>query len=120
MPLKMGHAPEIISGNIKELVKSGRDPKQAIAIALSNARKSKKMAMGGMVDGDESENRNLMELNQDAYMDPDAVANPEEISEMAIVPEVSLSEGGEVPMMISDDAMQAVMDKKKKRRYMQP
>lgn len=53
MPLMKGHSPEVVSGNIKELVKSGRKPKQAVAIALSNARKYKKMAEGGMVEDDE-------------------------------------------------------------------
>jgi len=50
MPLKNGHSREVVSDNIKELVKSGRKPKQAIAIALANARKSKKMAEGGEVE----------------------------------------------------------------------
>lgn len=52
MPLKNGHSQDVISGNIKELVKSGRPQKQAIAAALSMARKSKKMADGGLVDND--------------------------------------------------------------------
>jgi ribosomal protein L12E/L44/L45/RPP1/RPP2 len=42
MPLQEGHSKEVVSGNIKELMKSGRDQKQAVAIALSNARKSKR------------------------------------------------------------------------------
>ncbi len=51
MPLKMGHSPEVVSENIKELRKSGRPQKQAIAIALANKRKSEKMADGGIVEG---------------------------------------------------------------------
>ena len=42
MPLKPGASQEVISNNIKELMKTGKYPqKQAIAIAESNARKTK-------------------------------------------------------------------------------
>lgn len=47
MPLMKGHSPKVVGSNIKELMKSGRPQKQAIAIALSNARKYKKMSEGG-------------------------------------------------------------------------
>jgi hypothetical protein len=40
MPLKKGKSRKVVSGNISELVHSGRPPKQAIAIALSESRKS--------------------------------------------------------------------------------
>lgn len=40
MPLKRGKTKRVISGNIRELVHSGRSKKQAIAIALDVARKS--------------------------------------------------------------------------------
>lgn len=41
MPLKSGKSSKVISENIKELKESGRPTKQAIAISLSKAGKSK-------------------------------------------------------------------------------
>ena len=42
MPLLTGNRPQIIKANIQELMKTGRKQKQAVAIALSTARKGKK------------------------------------------------------------------------------
>jgi hypothetical protein len=44
MPLMDGDAPSIISSNISELRRSGRKEDQAVAIAYSNARKTKRKA----------------------------------------------------------------------------
>lgn len=42
MPLKSGRSKKVVSGNIRELVKSGRPVKQSVAIALSKAGKARR------------------------------------------------------------------------------
>ena len=50
MPLKKSSSAEALHSNIRELIKSGHNPKQAIAIGLSNQRKFKHMADGGIIE----------------------------------------------------------------------
>ena len=42
MPLKKGSSREVVSANIRREMKRGKPQKQAVAIALSSARKSKR------------------------------------------------------------------------------
>jgi hypothetical protein len=42
MPLKPGKSQKVVSSNIKEMISAGHPQKQAVAAALSNARKQKK------------------------------------------------------------------------------
>ena len=116
MPLKHGHSQEVISHNVKEMIKAGHPAKQAVAAALASARKYKKMAEGGYVEsmarmdrkGPENIERSLYELQQEAESHPDEVENPNEEMEaqgfakalmrqhdMELSPE-HFAEGGEV------------------------
>lgn len=47
MPLKKGSSRKAVSSNVRELKKSGRPQKQAVAIALSTARGGKKRKKRG-------------------------------------------------------------------------
>ena len=42
MPLKSGRSNKVVSKNVRELVRSGRPQKQAVAIALRKAGKARR------------------------------------------------------------------------------
>jgi len=42
MPLRRGKSPEVVSANIRTEIRAGKPQKQAVAIALSKARGSKR------------------------------------------------------------------------------
>jgi hypothetical protein len=42
MPLRKGSSKKVVSENIRELMRSGRPQKQAVAIALDEAHKARK------------------------------------------------------------------------------
>lgn len=91
MPLGKGYSREVVSKNIHEMVRAGHKPRQAIAAALANARKYKKMAEGGMVEpedemldkGPEDYQRTLGQISRDGDYHPQDVANPAEMDEDA-------------------------------------
>jgi len=61
MPLKEGYSKEVIQENIREMIKAGHDPKQAMAAAYSNARKSHGVDEQETEEMKESHKRDLKE-----------------------------------------------------------
>lgn len=81
MPLKHGHSRDVISFNVKEMMKSGHPQKQAIAAALSSARKAKKMYKGGLVNDDfgpAGTPKPVDSGNEDMYMTDEPAAGTRE------------------------------------------
>lgn len=102
MPLQAGHSQDVITSNIKELMRSGKKPKQAIAIAIVEAQKHKKnLSTGGIVGTDGADTKDAL---------TQALTDTNE----------SAIESQSLPnAVLSDDAKQAILDKKKKRNFHQ-
>jgi hypothetical protein len=111
MPLKEGYSKEVVSSNIHELVSAGHKPKQAVAIALAEARKHK-MASGGVVSEANVSQQPSADLAEALVDQKDGV---EETGEPVQAPPVAAA--GEAPGL-SDAAKQAIMAKKKLRTFM--
>lgn len=107
MPLKAGHSHEVIQDNITELVRSGRNPKQAVAMAIAEAQKHKGMASGGLVESEAGEGIHTKEALAGALSETN-----EERVESAIEPAAQPS-----IQVLSEATKNAIMDKKKKRVF---
>lgn len=134
MPLKEGHGAEVVSSNVHELVRSGQKPKQAVAIALSSARRARKMAAGGLVEGgedpaelsaapvsDPADDEQLLALalggrDGDGYVSDGALESDESESPGAPAPAEPAKPAPASPApLLTDAAMAALADHKKKR-----
>jgi hypothetical protein len=127
MPLKKGHSQEVVSSNIRELVRSGYKPKQAVAVALAKSRKYKKMAEGGVVEeGFEDEGQQeegseasfaeaLRKKSEEQEMEasPAEEESPEEEQAEAETEERAPAELPE----LSDNVRAALEAKRKRRQY---
>ena len=123
MPLKKGKTSAVISANIKELIKAGHSQKQAIAIAMREAGKEKKLAAGGEVTPEtpnpEPKTYTLVGKTNTHFLVSDGGATPfkvarrglsartlQRISHMAVGGVVRASDGVEVPNQSVPDAVQ--------------
>lgn len=98
-----------VSAKVKELVKSGRDPKQAIAVALAEQRAKKK---GIPVEGEEEE---LVDLDDEEDEEED-----EEVPAVGTAEEVAEEPKKAEPIPsgpISESALEAIKRKKLSRKY---
>jgi hypothetical protein len=111
VPLIPGHSQEVLSGNIKELVRSGKPVKQAIAISLAEKRKSeKRLSEGGVI-----EETNL--APGVSPVDESALAEA-----LALAPKAPVQAPAQQALpnpVLSESAKQAILDRKKGRAFNQ-
>jgi len=107
MPLIKSASKEAVSANIKEMVKSGMKPKQAIAAALSHQRQMKKMAMGGMVEDKMDTDDGSIDAGSDEMGMPGQAVYPEGDDEQGLSENVmkaqALAEGLQAARMKAND-----------------
>lgn len=115
MPLQPGHSQEVVSSNIKELVRSGKKPKQAIAIALTEARKHKRMAGGGIVE-EPAQNDSVKDALAGALAEHPVT--PAEEALVAAAPPPAAAKEPEIQAHgLSESAKQAILKKKRNRVF---
>ena len=112
MPLRPGKSREIVSSNIKELVKSGMKPKRAIAASLAEARRHK-MAEGGEVEmeGSPEDLHEESAMREQAQGSHDSAHDEGEAGE-PIYPIQSDAEGLSMSVQDVEELMSALQSKK--------
>ena len=114
MPLSKGHSQAVLSQNIKEMMDAGHPRRQAIAAAMSMAKKSK-MSDGGTVDEPmdmESEMGGDEMLAHALQMKSEFEDEPEETEE-----EPEIASSGEEDNGLNDAVNMAIAAKKKQRSF---
>lgn len=104
--MQEGSSQETITSNIKELLRSGKKPKEAIAMAIAEAHKFK--TLNPPPQGEEPVTSGVTGALADALGGQ---------AEAVLAPEKQLPESAN--QALSDDAKQAILDAKKKRNFTQ-